>query len=68
MMIWILDWNTCCEDDLHKDTEYFSNKEKLKERIEELKEQYEGFEELEYSISKGERCSKCGNVGIKAKG
>ncbi len=60
---WCLDWNLA-EDDMSggfvKDVEYFKTKELMKERIDELKAEYDNREGLEYEWYQVKKCKSCG--------
>lgn len=56
MSNWILTWNDI-DGESHGE-EYFTNKELAKERIQELKDEY-NIEEIEWELKEGKKCPCC---------
>lgn len=59
MTNWILIWNDI--DGASRGEEYFTNKEKAKERLQEIKDEY-FIEELEWELKEGKKCPCCQSI------
>jgi hypothetical protein len=59
MVDYILTWNDI-DGESHGE-EFFTNKEKAKERIQELKDEY-SFDEIEWELKEGKKCPCCNSI------